>query len=373
MYLFANILLILFVCLSSFFKLRKNQIVIFTIVLFVFFIVHDGLRWETGTDWVNYYKYFNDCKFINSDEIYHYDIGYQYLNKYIRILSDNYTIFLLIHAIIIYSLFFNSISKYSTNKFISFFLLYSLMLPYLGMNRQYITLAISIFTLRYIVNEEYLKAFIIISIAFIFHSSIILFIPVLFLNFKISTKIIIYGLIISILISISGLLNSIPQSLFYIFGETIKNKAINYISNPEASANVKIIFTTLGIIKRLFWLLIILKYRKILEQKTPYFNLMFNMYFIGTFFYLIFNNSIFQIIIERGLIYYNISEIFLIPLLLLLSRNTTTKIIIIMMIVFYCIITQVKGLNGYQITGYDDIFRPYKGIFINSDIHRIMH
>jgi len=247
------------------------------------------------------------------------------------------------------------------------------MLPYLGMNRQYITLAISIFTLRYIVNEEYLKAFIIISIAFIFHSSIILFIPVLFLNFKISTKIIIYGLIISILISISGLLNSIPQSLFYIFGETIKNKAINYISNPEASANVKIIFTTLGIIKRLFWLLIILKYRKILEQKTPYFNLMFNMYFIGTFFYLIFNNSIFQIIIERGLIYYNISEIFLIPLLLLLSRNTTTKIIIIMMIVFYCIITQVKGLNGYQITGYDDIFRPYKGIFINSDIHRIMH
>ena len=39
---------------------RKIGYILFTFIFFLF-VLHDGLRWETGTDWGNYYRFFLNC------------------------------------------------------------------------------------------------------------------------------------------------------------------------------------------------------------------------------------------------------------------------------------------------------------------------
>ncbi|PTN02882.1 EpsG-like putative glucosyltransferase [Mangrovibacterium marinum] len=373
MYIFANLLLILVAGLSVIKRFSPKTTFSLLLVLFAFLVIHDGLRWETGTDWNNYYRYFTGCLSGNLDSVYRFDPGYQFINKLIRGITGEYTLFLIFHAIFVYTFLFLSINKYSPYKFVSIFLLYSLMIPFLGMNRQYLTLVIAVFLIQYIQRQDYFKVITIIVVCFLFHTSILLFIPALFLNRRFSTKTILIALSLSIVIALSGLINKIPSSVFVLLGSSVSSKAEYYMSGIAHKITANPLFTFLAIVKRIFWLIFLIKFRSKLEIENKYFNLLLNMYVVSSMIYLIFNNTIFQIIVERGLLYYNIVEIFLIPLLLSLFKKKLNRIALFGLILIYGIITQIKGINGYVRPGYDDIFRPYKGLFINTDFHRNMH
>ena len=77
-------------------------------------VFHDGFRWETGTDWTPYLIYFRDCLSL---KVNYFDIGYGILSMLIRSITNEYSIFLIIHALLIYLLFFDCFKKYSVNPF----------------------------------------------------------------------------------------------------------------------------------------------------------------------------------------------------------------------------------------------------------------
>ena len=120
---------------------RKIGYILFTFIFFLF-VLHDGLRWETGTDWGNYYRFFLNCLW---DEWEQFEPGYVLFNQLIRGLTIDYNVFLLCEAVIVWGLIFPTIRKYSPDPLLTLFCLYCTLLPVLGMNRQLISLAISIY------------------------------------------------------------------------------------------------------------------------------------------------------------------------------------------------------------------------------------
>lgn len=322
---------------------------------------HDGFRWGIGTDWINYYEYFNNCTTQFSDS--EFEIGYVILNKAIRNLTENYSVFLIIHAIIVYVLLSRTILKYSVNPLFSFFLLYCIMLTYLGMNRQYIALAICLYSIKYVFSREILKFLISVTVAFLFHKSAIMFLIVYFINKEISAKYYLSILIIISGISISGIINSLPLGLFYFLGNDIGSKSEFYMNSDFLQTNSLSI--ALGILKRSIWLILAFVYGNRIKNKNEYYTLFLNIYFLSTIIYLLFNNTVLQIIVARGIIYFNIAEIFIIPYLISIFKNNASRKIIFLLIIIYGWIIIEKGFNFYKNDLGIDIFRPYNSILTN--------
>lgn len=150
---------------------RKIGYILFTFIFFLF-VLHDGLRWETGTDWGNYYRFFLNCLW---DEWEQFEPGYVLFNQLIRGLTIDYNVFLLCEAVIVWGLIFPTIRKYSPDPLLTLFCLYCTLLPVLGMNRQLISLAISIYSIRFILNRQWIFFYLSILLACPFHLSILIF------------------------------------------------------------------------------------------------------------------------------------------------------------------------------------------------------
>ena len=111
----------------------KRLVLMLVIVLIVIF---DGLRNETGTDWLNYYN-----TFINKVAI--FEFGYNEYFLLIRKFTSNYHIFLMITTTLIISLSYISIYKI-TNSFTSILIYYTATIGILGANRQLLALGVSL-------------------------------------------------------------------------------------------------------------------------------------------------------------------------------------------------------------------------------------
>ena len=101
-------------------KSLKNKLFIFWIIIFILF---KGLRWDTGTDFNQFYACFKYSDWNNIFSFWRYgpdttrmEFGYMFLNVLIKMIYPNYTFFLLItNAFILYS-FGYLIKKYVPNQ-----------------------------------------------------------------------------------------------------------------------------------------------------------------------------------------------------------------------------------------------------------------
>lgn len=364
LYIFTFLILLLSSIIESF-EIKKISKTLFVFLIF-YLIIHDGMRWEIGTDWKNYNEYFNNCLNSGSNTM-SFSIGYVIINVLVRTISDSYTLFLFVHAFIVYGLLAYSIYRLSPKPIFSLLLYYGMMLPYLGMNRQIIALVICLFSLLFLLKEEKKKFILGVIIASLFHTSCLLFLVALFLRKEIKTNYLIISLTTVIVLALFGLVNKLPLNIIYIFASDDPMSTINkigfYAENNFLDTNI--IFTVLAIFKRLIWLIItffIIRYTKLKNNKLILF---FNLYFFGSLVYILFNNTILQIIVARGLIYFNIFEIFVISYILLLNRNILFRTIIISTLTVYSYIGVLKGFNFYKEDLGEDIFRPYKSILSN--------
>jgi hypothetical protein len=346
----------------------KNQKIknIFLFIAILWLIIHDGLRWGIGTDWNNYYDYFKEC-LSASDKKNFFELGYILSNQIIRYFTEDYTVFLLFHAILVYLFLRSSVIKYSPLPFVSLLLFYGLMLPYLGMNRQYIALAISIFSYKYILERKIIFFIITIAIASFFHISAILFFPAYLLTKQIPTKIILILIIAVLFLALSGIINRISNIFFGISWGSIGERIRFYFLNRIGAESVGLINTFLALTKRVGIIILILAMFKSEERNTPELNLFLNSYIIATLLYISFNNTYLQVIIGRGLLFFNIAEIFLVPFILLKFKRGFFRLAILLLFVSYGWIQIQKGFNNYEKMLGVDIFRPYNSALINKE------
>lgn len=139
-----------------------------------------------------------------------------------------------------------------------------------------------------------------------------------------------------------------------------------YSINGDATSNI--VSMILATIRRLIWIVPLLIFDKQITEKPKGYYLFFNLYFIGTAFYILCNGTILQIIVSRALIYFNIMEMFMVPVAFSLLRPNYGKLIATFVLTAYTMLYTYKGFIGYG-EG-TDYFLPYKGIFINTDYNR---
>lgn len=340
---------------------RKKYHLLFFALAIAWLIFHDGFRWGIGTDWDSYHDYFVNC-LDSTDE--GFELGYTLLNKGIRLLTENYSVFLVLHALIVYLLISRSVFKYGVNPLLSIFYFYCIMLAYLGMNRQYISFAICIFSYKYIFERRPIAFLSCVALALLFHSSSLIFVFAYFLNREFKTKflLLIFGVVF--MISILGLMNKLPLGLFFLVSESVGDK-LTFYSESNAVSN-SVLFTILALLKRSIWIVIALVYKNHIKNKDQHFNFFFNLYFVGALIYILFNNTILQMVVARGILYYNVGEIFLVPYVLTVFKDDITKKLMFVALLAYAWLTIEKGLTSYQTDLGYDIFRPYNSVLIDN-------
>lgn len=369
MYLTVLVILIILAFLDLFGGISLKKLSIYWLFCFVLLVCHDGLRWETGTDWVPYSTYFETCLNLMNDD---FEWGYATLSKLVRVFTNEYTFFLLLHAIILYFFVFNSIKKYALNPFLSLFLYYCATLPLLGMNRQFIAFGICLYAIRYIMERKKLCFAISLTAAMAFHLSAVVFAIAYFFNKPLNVKKYALLLLAAVGISMSGLINQFPLEAFALLSSDMADK-MSFYADDFVTGNVAInpLFILLSLSKRLIWIVLILVYVYNAKKSDKYFCLLFNIYVFSLLFYIVFNNTILQILVSRGLLYFNIAEIFIIPYVLLAFKDNGGKKILFVLLILFGLTNLKKGINSYASPGETtDLFVPYKGIFINTDYVR---
>lgn len=330
---------------------RKIGYILFTFIFFLF-VLHDGLRWETGTDWGNYYRFFLNCLW---DEWEQFEPGYVLFNQLIRGLTIDYNVFLLCEAVIVWGLIFPTIRKYSPDPLLTLFCLYCTLLPVLGMNRQLISLAISIYSIRFILNRQWIFFYLSILLACPFHLSILIFAVAYFLNSKLKTKYYVLLLVVCIGLSVFDVIDKyFGEIVPYVSGDDTRLMGYTEIESTGVNASF------LGIARKSLWLF--LAYPLLKKEREGLLLLSFNLYFLSLLIYTIFNGTDFQIIVSRGTNYFTIYEVFIVSYVVYGYKGKGVKIIMLIMIFVYFIGMLYKGIDYYSVGRYNP-FIPYQCCF----------
>lgn len=348
---------------------NQRSVSILLAIFACWMVFHDGLRWGIATDWKVYLEYFNNCLWKEEE----FEWGYVAMSKFIRSFTESYSIFLVVHACVVYTCFYKLVKRYSPFPLLSFVVLYYSMLSYLGMNRQYLSLAACLFAVPYIFQKKYFKVLCLIAIGQLFHSTAIMFVIALFLNRRVGSKWLWGIFFITVLIALSGLVNSFPWEAVVVMNESSEEKLDFYINNNDHVVN-SFIGTLMGIARRSLIVVALLLIRNKVSNKYPYFHFMLNMAFVGLIFYILFSGTILQVIVARGLIYFNIFEVFLFPFLFVpLNRKIYVQTVYAILLL-WGVYNMERGMNVYvnPETGMD-IYRPYNAIYIDPtyDAHTV--
>ncbi len=357
----------IFVFLEMFNKdiIEKYKFV-FAFICFALLVFQDGFRWETGTDWEPYYNFFEELTISTQPEESEFDLGYIIFTYIIRTITDNYTVFLTVFALLFYSSFFYFIFKASDYPFTSLLIFYMGTVYYMGMNRQFMAMMFYAIGLIGLINGRKIYFIAALILGAFFHKTILMGFIALFLNKKLNNIVIASILSITVLIAASGIINKFPIGIFAVLGEQAGDKMEYYSINGDATSNI--VSMILATIRRLIWIVPLLIFDKQITEKPKGYYLFFNLYFIGTAFYILCNGTILQIIVSRALIYFNIMEMFMVPVAFSLLRPNYGKLIATFVLTAYTMLYTYKGFIGYG-EG-TDYFLPYKGIFINTDYNR---
>ena len=188
------------------------------------------------------------------------EIGYTFLNVLISFFTENRYIFILIVTLIIYTLLFVSIKKYTVNYPLATILFLGLWFfftfTYL---RQVLGATIVWLGIQYVVERKFWKFLVVFLIGFSMHNSAIIFFPLYFVPLrKFSSKLIV-GVMLSLLVL--GL-SPLPNSLFEVYeSSSIVKRHAEY----NSSGGLRVAY----ILEAFFFLYLILKnYRYIPTDKA---------------------------------------------------------------------------------------------------------
>jgi len=239
----------------------------------------------------------------------------------------------------------------------------------MGSNRQLIAVAIGLYAIRYIIEKKPVLFFLLILIAISFHTTAFLFIIYYFLDREINLNSLILILGCSFIIFVFAS-PQISLNLFSFIGKfiggTADSKTSFYLGNAK-DVHSEYSLSTIGLIKRLVFLSFFYYNRKIISNKLPYYNIMLNGYIIGLVFYFLFAHSL-LVMVSRGSLYFNMMEPLLISSQMILLKRNENKVALIFMLFIFSIFFFFQSITTYQ-----DLFVPYKGIFINTGFHRAMY
>lgn len=296
-------------------------------VSFVLLLLFAGLRYKVGYDYDNYEKV---ATYVANNLPIFVEPVFWLLIKAIQIFTTNYQVFVFSIALVSLSIKFSFLSKYSYIPLLSVLVYYSRI--YLngdfGQLRQGLALGIVLFTYPALLNRKIVHFSLLMLLASMIHASAILFYPIYFVAHKYySRKFIIGSIFIAMIIAFIDIKVVLSQTLAVFLPPGLALKLLFYTATEEELG------ITFSVILRLIIILLCLTvfWQKI---KADYnFNAVFNVYFFGYLFYLVFNSL--PQLGGRGSMYFQQFELLLFPLMLCLLRDNILKILFFLFLAFY--------------------------------------
>lgn len=320
-----------------------------------------GIRWETGTDWQNYYNYFDLKDSFLEFILGGFEPGFSLLNYLIKNLFGKYTFMLFsctLLSISFYFLYFNKLE----NKY---FVILAFLCYYLGAifaTRQVIALGITAYSTLFIINKKKTKFILTVLFASCFHitSLIFLFAYTIF-HKKNITNLLVVILFLSIII---GYFEIIPKlflkgllSIFTLLDLPVfKWKVISYLEKDAVNQNVNpIVALIIGFVKRLMLLPLFLFFKRRILEKDQNYNGYLNLWLAGNILYFLVITSL--TVLNRLTVYYVFYEIVLLSSLLL-GINKRSKLLYFSLFMIFLSLRYVLTLQAYW-----EQYIPYKSIF----------
>lgn len=338
---------------------KKYSIIIFSLFLFIFFIL-SFIRWKTGTDWESYYEMYTwiDKPWNNFNN--GMESGYNFVNHLGKFLFNSYTGVLFLFSTIIYTYTgrtYITLSKYPiTSLFLSFCILSFAHIMYV---RQNVAVAITGWSVYYIITQKKWNFIACVLIASLFHRTSLIFLlayPVFHKNY--SAKY--YCLSIIGALAIGTLVGKLFLNIIGGLGLGIISSKINgYLELGSEDNSMAISTTTVlvkGFINRSFVLFLIFYCKYKLKHNSLFFNGLTNLYILGTILYFI--TLPLSISLARIAVYMDSLQVILIPYIIYHQRTLYNRIL------FFIFISSYFYLRFYSyIISFKTAYIPFITIF----------
>jgi hypothetical protein len=352
--IYAVFIFILFsTSLAEFSQSKENRFFVYLFSCFII-ICLSGLRWNTGTDWLSYYEFFEN------EENYHlFEPGYVLINHLFKQIIDNYSFFLLGTSTLILFLFGKAIFNMSPYPIFSMFLLISLVLPFWV--RQSFSLAVLFLGFYFLSQNSKKKYLFLVLIASTFHYSALIALPfVFFYNSKLSSKVIIISLIVAYSNSQLNLLSNLVDYFLQIIGmDGIVGaaKLANYLETETINENIDYGFRNLvSVLNIISYIALFHFFKKKIKFGYETYNIMFNAYFFGSVINLMSMGDI--EVFRRFSMFFSLAPVILFPILIFNIHDKYLKIIFITLVSLISFGRYYGNLSSYWSEYY-----PYISIF----------
>lgn len=352
-------LLIVILLLFSFLdeKLSSIQKTLVFIFCLIFWWFLESFRWESGTDFYNYYNNFDRLQYkdIWTDR---YEMGYNLVVLFFKYcLKTTFYVFNAFYYGIIFLLYFFSIKKAAQNPVLFLFIFFCFAIGLMGSTRQLMALSIMFFAAIYFLESKKLWFIICILLASFFHRTIIVcFIFVLF-TINIKYKYWLYMIAFAFVTQISGLNAFIMKNIILLLPKIYSERFFDYLSLSSVDAiNIKIYL--MGIFRRALPIVLLFIYKdKLIEvagrMKIRY---VINILFFSLFSYIMLSFN-FTFLISRISIYFNIFEALFYVWLITIYIKEKKYYYVVGLVAFFLVLC-VKYIMHYP-----ELFLPYKTIF----------
>lgn len=196
------------------------------VFLWLSLVLLAGLRYRVGGDTLHYFDVFDSYPTLSTLWDYdfakaEYNPGWIVFNAIIKTFSDSFYTFQFIHALILNTIVFYTIQKYSRNKFlvVIFYLFFYFLYFNMEILRESLAIAFFLFAIPSLLNKNWVSYYVMCLLSFSFHSSALILIILPLFAKKIKAKYQIFFMVVLALlinfISIDGVINSIFGSFAF--------------------------------------------------------------------------------------------------------------------------------------------------------------
>lgn len=284
---------------------KKKDIIFLTIIFIQFTLLAWQRDYNVGYDTYGYYGAFERISKLDFRKVleYRWDKGYVLLNWVIAKLGFNFHSFLLFSGAFIYFSLVRFIYKYSNSPWISIlvFLSFGYYFQSLYILRQFIAIAIILYSYQFIIQQRGLYFCLTVLIASCFHSSAIIFMPSFFLakiKIRNSNSLIILFFIVAIIEFLFG--DIILSKL--IFNTTFAKRYLNTEHTGAGYAMLLLLFSIMSMA---------------VIYKPPKLSVKQNVFYLLFFCSLCFQPlATFISMISRQLFYWLMSSLIVIPMII---------------------------------------------------------
>lgn len=359
-YIFILFLLLIFGLGEVNRSLKSSQKKLIYLSLIILFWILSFIRWETGTDWDSYYYFFRNNDTLEEFKNRLFEPFYTYIAYYVKQITDEYWVLLLIYSSIIYILVTPTISKYSPLPFVSLMLYFMLRKADIFFTRESIALAFCLFSIKYIEKRKLFPFLITVLIGVQFHKSVVVFLPAYFIySLRLSTKqiFIIVGIFFVISFAAINVLKDYLLSISYLLGDVFEDKAESYMDRGDETFGYGVSLQRSliqGVINNGFFLLLFAYTLK--KKNTPFIKGMFNLYAFSII--LFFVTLPLNLTLARVYNSYNLVSILLIGHTFSCFGKKNVSLYYLLFFAYICVRFSMQTFFG----GYSYCFVPFKSI-----------